>query len=324
MIRRTTRRPLTLLLGLALALLSAFTLPDIAGAVENIQVSTGDTRIRFGQDAHVGPDESLESVVVFGGDAVIEGTVGKSVVTIGGDVLLHPGALVGGGAARADATVVTIAGDILGARGAEVVGRTIDLSDPDWDWAGPHILTSIARVPFAAGSPGGWVADLAVWIVLGLFAAAVAPRQLGAVGHRLEERPLANLGWGALEALVIFPLATLLMVITIVGMLLAVPSALIVVPFLFMVGYLAAAGIAGRRLLAAVSGHGFPDLIPATIIGLIVFKLLAGVPILGTLLLLPVWIAGLGATVSALREWYGNRRGKGMRKGAAEAVIAPN
>jgi len=324
MIRRTTRRPLTLLLALALALLSGFTLPDIAGTVENIQVSTGDTRIRFGQDAHVGPDEYLESVVVLGGDAVIEGTVRRSVVVIGGDVRLQPGALVGIGADRADATVVTIAGDILGARGAEVAGRTIDMGDPDWDWAGPNILASIARAPFAVGSPSGWVADLAVWLVLGLFAAAVAPRQLSAVGHRLEERPLAHLGWGALAALVIFPLATLLMVITVVGILLAVPSALIVVPFLFVVGYLGAAGVAGRRLLAVISGRSYPDPIPATIVGLVVFKLVAGVPILGTLLLLPVWIAGLGASVSALREWYGNRRGKDMRETAAGAVIAPD
>ena len=272
----------------------------------------------------VGPDESLESVVVFGGDAVIEGTVRTSVVVIGGDVRLHPGALVGSGADRADAAVVTIAGDILGARGAEVAGKTIDLGNPDWDWAAPNLLASLARAPFAVGSPGGWVADLAVWIVLGLFAAAVAPRQLSAVGQRLEERPLANLGWGALEALVIFPLATLLMVITVVGILLAVPSALVVVPFLFVVGYLAAAGAAGRRLLSSLSGRSYPDPIPATIVGLIGFKLLAGIPILGTLLLLPVWFAGLGATVSALREWYGNRRGKDLRETAAGAVIPSN
>lgn len=312
MTTRTARRAQVLLLGLALALLAGFTLPEIGGAAENVQVSTGDTRIRFGEDVYVGAEETLESVVVFGGDAVVEGTVEHSVVTFAGDVRLEPGALVGYGAAPADATIVTVAGDILGSRGAKVAGKTIDFGNPDWDWTGPNILAAIARAPFAAGSPTGWGAGLAVWIVVALIAAAVAPKQLAAIGRRLEERPLPSLGWGALEALVIFPLLTLLMVVTVVGILLALPAALLFVPLLFVAGYLAAAATVGHRLLAAVGARNPGELIPATVIGVVAFKLLAAVPVLGTLALLFVWLAGLGATVSALGDWYRRRRDKDL------------
>src|SRR5665648_950307 len=199
--------------GLVLALTLLLLLsPTAALAVGTGSSESPDaTIIRLGEDVRVFPTESVETVVAFGGNIIVEGKVRGNVIAFGGDIEVRDGAVVGDGMTAEDFAVIS------------------------------------------------------------------------------------------------FPLITLLLVITVVGIFAAVPLALFIMPILVLAGYLAAAGILGQRLLRAV-GSAEPGLIAITMVGVVILEVLALVPILGALLLGLVWLAGFGATVAALRDWGQKRR----------------
>ncbi len=290
--------------GLVLALTLLLLLsPTAALAVGTGSSESPDaTIIRLGEDVRVAPNESVETVVAFGGNIVVEGQVRSTVIAFGGDVELHDGAVVGDGMTAEDFAVISFGGSVSEAGGADVVGKTVDLEGLDWFEGTAEALGA----PFRRGSATGWAIGLAFWLLVAFLAGRLASRQVEAVAQHLEQRPLANLGWGVLGALIIFPLITLLLVITVVGVFAAVPLALFIMPILFLAGYLAAASILGQRVLRAV-GSAEAGLIAATMVGVVVLELLSLVPALGALLLGLVWLAGFGATVSALRDWRQNR-----------------
>ncbi|GAB4243337.1 MAG: hypothetical protein Kow00129_02390 [Thermoleophilia bacterium] len=270
-------------------------------------VTGGDTVVAFGDDVHIGPADRVASVVSFGGEVTIAGVVEHSVVSFGGDVRLRPGASVGTRVTEDDVSVVTLGGHLEKADGAGLSGKTIDAADLDSDWLTDLEWPRVGLIPLTPGPGFGWAAGLALWLVVGLIAVALVPRQLQAVQVRLEAKPVSYLGWGALEALVIFPLATLLVAITIVGLVVALPWALIIVPLLFVFGYLSAAGVIGAKILAKL-GDGKEDLLLATVTGLVALRLVDLIPVLGSLALILVWLTGLGATVAAIWSWQRGRR----------------
>ncbi len=290
--------------GLALALTLLLLLsPPAALAVGTGNANSPDANIiRLGEDVRVAPTDSVENVVAFGGNIIVEGKVRSNVIAFGGDIEVRDGAVVGDGMTTEDYAVMSFGGTVTEAAGAEVVGKTVDLGSLDW----AEGTAAALGAPFRQGSATGWAIGLAFWLLLAFLASRLAPRQVGAVAGHLERRPLSSLGWGALGALIIFPLITLLLVVTVVGIFAAVPLALLIMPVLFLAGYLAAASILGQRLLRAV-GSTEPALIAATLTGVVVFELLTLVPVLGALLLGLVWLAGFGATVAALRDWRRNR-----------------
>ncbi len=290
--------------GLALVLTLLLLLsPPAALAVGTGNPDSLDANIiRLGEDVRVAPTDSVENVVAFGGNIIVEGKVRSNVIAFGGDIEVRDGAVVGDGMTAEDFAVMSFGGTVSEAPGANVVGKTVDLGSLDWVEGAGEALGA----PFRGGSATGWAIGLAFWLLVAFLAARLAPRQVEAVSKQLNRRPLPSLGWGALEALIIFPLITLLLVITVVGIFAAVPLALFIMPILFLGGYLAAASIAGKRLLRA-AGSAEPGLIATTMVGVVVFEMLALVPILGALLLGLVWLAGFGATVAALRDWRKNR-----------------
>lgn len=82
-------------------------------------VSTRGEIIRFGQDIHVGPGETVQGdVVAMGGDVTIEGTVRGSVTAMGGDVQLGP-------ASRVSEDVVCLGGTLHEEPGASVGGQRV-------------------------------------------------------------------------------------------------------------------------------------------------------------------------------------------------------
>lgn len=82
-------------------------------------VSTRGEIIRFGQDIHIAPGETVQGdVVAMGGDVSIEGTVRGSVTAMGGDVQLGPGS-------RVDEDVVCLGGTLHEEPGASVGGQRV-------------------------------------------------------------------------------------------------------------------------------------------------------------------------------------------------------
>ena len=186
------------------------------------QKSVGNI-VETGQDITVPLGTSANSVFALGGSITVAGSVREVVAGIGADVRLPPTARVGTAAGSGDTSLVVVGGDLTSAPGATVFGKTT--TEP---------LTSVRDAfttgfwrpiasPLAGLSLIGWAALTVLLVLLGLLVAAVLPRQTRASMRRVAAHPASSLGWGALTAFVIVPLATVALVITIVGILLSAP-----------------------------------------------------------------------------------------------------
>jgi len=84
---------------------------------------TGDV-VKVGTDVYLAPGQTVNSLTVFGGDAIVAGAVRHTVVAVGGNVRLRDTARVGTDMTAADTTVMAIGGRTLIAKGATVTGST--------------------------------------------------------------------------------------------------------------------------------------------------------------------------------------------------------
>jgi cytoskeletal protein CcmA (bactofilin family) len=292
---------------------------------------------RVSQDVRVaGGQVSLSGTVgrnltVAGGSIELApaGTVGGSLVAAGGAI--HVGAPVGNGARVAAGTLI-VAGRIgrnldaaVGAlrilSSADVQGDVHYLSDREASVdTGARIHGRLTRSE--APRPGlrrlaafvaGWVlvlvaASFVSTLVLGLSSLRWLPRYHAATVAVLRERPLAALGVG-LVAAVVTPVACLLLFASVVGapigLILAVAYAI-----LLYWGRIFAAARLGEAILGlfrATAGPGW-----AFLLGLVVYYLLALIPVIGWVAMGAVILLGFGAELIARRELYRRGREQGI------------
>lgn len=256
----------------------------------------GDVTLRANERAHdvvvFGGDATIDGqvthdTVVFGGDARINGQVRGELVVFGGDIELGPKAVLG-------RQVVVIGGEILNLHGRPVPRQEViggfslgKIDNPAVRWVRHGLLKGRLLVPDI-----GWP-----WVVFGAFAllylliAALFPRGIAACVESIEERPAGTV-LASFLMLFVLPLATLLLVATVVG--------LILVPFLF-IGLLFA-GIFGKASLATFLGRslfrGFGLMEPA---GRVLAGLGLGIALLALLYVIPV----VGLLTWILTAWYG-------------------
>ena len=96
-------------------------------------VQTRDAIIEFGDPVRIAENERVETVVSFGGDVTVAGTVTETVVAFGGDVRILPTARVGGAlSSPGDPSVVAMGGTITIADGARVAGEVKRIDEGDW------------------------------------------------------------------------------------------------------------------------------------------------------------------------------------------------
>jgi len=117
-------REIVLGLVVLIALLVAAPVALAADREGVIASASGSEIVKVGEDIFVGPGQIVDSVTVFGGDAVIAGTVRHTVVAVGGDIALRATARVGTQMAAADQSVLAIGGTARTAPGATVIGTT--------------------------------------------------------------------------------------------------------------------------------------------------------------------------------------------------------
>jgi hypothetical protein len=123
----TSVKPLrAILLGLVvlIALLVAAPVALAADREGVVAYASGAEVVKVGEDVFVGPGQIVDSVTVFGGDALIAGTVRHTVVVVGGDIALRATARVGTQMTAADQSVLAIGGTARTAPGATVIGTT--------------------------------------------------------------------------------------------------------------------------------------------------------------------------------------------------------
>ncbi|MBC7294234.1 MAG: hypothetical protein H5T84_09090, partial [Thermoleophilia bacterium] len=115
-------------LVVALVLGAAFLGPLASARAQGPDFVSGEQKIAAFDDVRVGPNETWDNVVVFAGDAVIEGMVRDRVVVVGGDLVVRAGAQVGQPGDADRATLICVLGNVSADPGAAVQGRTVDVA----------------------------------------------------------------------------------------------------------------------------------------------------------------------------------------------------
>jgi len=265
-------------------------------------------QVTFGGNITVPAGQTQQDVVVFGGSVLVDGTVSNDVVAIGGSVVIngtvgHDVAVVGGtltlGPHSSVGHDVNIVGGTLNrAEGAQVGGNVVYGRR---DGVGRVFVPGVTRVGVRGGDfaffrflnvVGGIVTAIGI-ILLGLLLLLFFPRQLEVTSSVVERRWLETfaLGVGGLLA----------------GIFLAVLFGITIIflPVSFLIAVAMAAGwvfgwaalflLTGQRLLRATNRA--QDLVPALLLGGILWGILANIPILKFLVILLGGSLALGAAI---------------------------
>lgn len=347
-----TRGVQRLLLGVLLALVPAALLaaPAVALPHHSPQVDTHargtrgftlatsghGTTVKFGESIVVAEGQSegtvvsiggnvtvqgtVETAVSVGGDVTVEGTVEKRVVSVGGDIRLLDGAVVGSRNSEQDTAIVLIGGALTRAPDATVTGEQTNVKG---DWMG-GLARSVAWNPIAApyrlGGVVPWFVQTIVLTIIAVIVAAVAPRQVRAVSRQLRRRPGASLGWGALATFVVLPVSVVVLAITIIGLLVVIPGVALGLPLLALFVGSSVAALVGTLILARSDQR--ENLILAAVLGVVILSVLRLAPFVGAVAAFFAWLVGLGALVLAVAEWQRGRR-EIRRAAHAAAGFAP-
>lgn len=302
--RQTSGFAIVTVLAMAVCCLGA-TLPSTACA-ETPFSAPDRTIVEIGESVYIAPGEVCDTVVAVGGAVTVAGTVRHAVVAMGGGVELLPGATVGALMTPDDVAVLTIGGTLTMAKGATLVGRSLDLPSAVGEVVGTAVVAPFGQPPH------GWV--LAIWggwtlfmVLAALAAAAVLPRQVTHVRNRLRARFWPSTGWGFITAFVLVPLSCAGLALTIVGILVLVPWAAVIVPLLALFGLVSAATLVGGGLLHAL-GSRRDSLVGAAVIGTGLLTLLQLIPVLGAVVLAVATVVGMGATWLVIADWWRESR----------------
>jgi len=194
---------------------------------------------------------AIEPIIVFGGDATIDGQTDDDVVVIGGTLRLGPKAVVGG-------DVVTVGGEAVIDPAATVRGKVdtavVDLPHVDWGagwpvWSGTG-WNWRGWWPFAALS--ATVLRLSLVLIVSLLLTVVAPDWVRSMGVRASSVLSSGLLGAAAEILFVPALIAVVigLAISIVGIPLlgAIPFALALGALAWTGGFAAVAASLGARL----------------------------------------------------------------------------
>jgi hypothetical protein len=307
---------------LPLLLWFSLLLPLPAQPAINITTTTQrghQTLIKIGSDVLVKPEETVDSVVVIGGNTTIEGEVRHATVVLFGNAdvrgRVNGDLVVVAGEAKVDSeaylggNLVTVDGTATGQPALRVGKNRVEISlgkkQPSLLWLGQYLREGILKGrPFPPQVRWVWGWAL-LFLLLHLMAVWVFPRGVQATADTLASRPVASLGMGLLTVVLAGPVLGLL-TLTVVG-LVAVPflgCALVVALWFGKAGLYTCTGQRAGRLLGA---NLLPQPVLALVIGtgLLYFTYMLpwlGFPMLGTMTLLAVGSATLAALTPARRE----------------------
>jgi hypothetical protein len=282
---------LVALVAAALALLLA-PVPALA------QEKTDDVYVRVNGTVDLAADESVDTLVAVNSEAQVAGTVRDTLVivnqtaTVSGDV--GRDAIVANGTLRLEPTahiggdVVLINSELSQADGAVIAGKVVERSGAS---AGAEFRRVTAAVSLIA-----WLGMTLLLVVVALGWAAIGGSQLSAIAGRLGARP----GLAAVAAVIFwiaFPVVAFLAFVTVIGIPIGI-ALLLVAPLLWGLGYVTT----GTRLgfFIADLRHTTPDLAHPyleAVLGVIIFQLIALIPIVGGIVVALAGLFGAGAIV---------------------------
>ena len=251
-----------------------------------------DSAVIFNGDATI-EGSTTGNVVVFNGDVEISGTVGDDVVVFNGHVLVRSGAVVQGD------VVSRLRSQIED--GATVRGEVKGLSswfDLEWFWF--------------VGRFAWWIAYSFSTLALGLGLLLFVPGVDAPLGDAFRWRMGSTFAWGA-AIFLLLPIAAVLFL----GLVLALPLGLfllLALALLYTLGYVAGAHALGRRAVKPETSR-----IVAFLAGWGILRAFGLIPLFGGLIWVLASIAGLGALVIAARRF----RPAGPRSPSEPAAPTP-
>lgn len=281
--RRGIARPLWLL---ALGLLLSLAIP--AGAPAQADAKPKD-RVVITGPVVVDRGDTAGDVVVVDGDVLVRGTVKGDLVVVNGEVTLR-GRVTGNVVAVADKVIIGSRGRVDGDLrygDNKPVGATSDKVGGKVKRFDPQAIAS----PIGAGIVlGVWLAVTVSIFLLGLILLLLAPRAADAVARSGIGKSLLV----GLLAFILLPIIAGIALVTVIGIPLGFVLLLLLVP-LYAISYVTGAWAVGRRILKPDKAR-----ILSFLVGLLIVRLLALIPIAGGLITFLVTLLGLGALFVAM------------------------
>jgi len=271
---------------LAVALLLCLAIPAVAPAKADDKtkervVITGPVVVERG--------DTSGDVVVLDGDVLVRGTVDGDLIVVKGDVTLR-GRVTGDLIAVADKVTVGDRGRIDG---------DLRYGDKKPEGAtGDKVGGEVKRFDVEAiVAPGGVGIVIGLWLavtfsifLLGLLLLLLAPRAADAVARSGIGKSLLV----GLLAFILLPILAIVALVTVIGIPLGLVLLLALVP-LYAIAYVTGAWAVGRRILKPGKAR-----ILSFLVGLVLVRLLALIPIVGGLITFLVTLLGLGALFVAM------------------------
>jgi|GEM_PF-1668273 len=290
-----------------------------AHAGDGTAAQTGGQKVVIFEDIIIGPEQAWNNVVAVGGDVIVEGVVAESVVAVAGDVTIRANARVGyDRPGHDDAAIVSVFGDVIVESGADVSGRVVDVGGGAGKALTAAFVDPVAR-PWKWTSVVGWIVSTIFLVIATVIVAAIAPRKIAAVRDRARHHFLSSLGWGVIGAVIGIPVITILLIVTVVGLLVVIPWLAIVVPIILLFGFVAVAALLGRLILGQKEDLR-SQVIAAAVVGVVILCVVRWIPYAGAIILAIVTLVGLGAIITAI---WGGRRGSREKAPVAPAPQPP-
>lgn len=292
------------------AILFALTLlAAIALTLTPTQAYAAGDLVRLNADVTVGPAETYGSVVVMNGSIVVDGHVENDAFTAKGDIIVHDGGSIGGDAVSLTGNVTTEGSGTIGGQRVEIGSGAVEPGGVSI----PHPPVVVGG--FHGGGIGGWIALTLGALGVGLLLVLISGNSLRAVGREISDRTGRTVLVGFL-ALIGVPVVFIVLLISVIG----IPVALLLIPLvpLFsLYGMFALALVVGERLLAAFDSPQTKD-VWAMVAGVLLIGLIRLIPVLGWIAFALAALAGFGATVSRLWDYFQERRA--TRPGPGQTV----
>ena len=300
-----------MLLGL-LVLVPVATAAEPWDDVQHLLISTGgDITVPAGQhvDLLIVTDGSAtisgdtDGVVVVNGTARFEGGRTSSVIAVNSTVSLDATSSVAGDIRSIESTVDQAPGAVID--GQVIVGTN------DIDWTGLAVATS--ALAFLA-----FLGFVVIGLVAGLTAAGLASRQVRSAGALIIHEPGKTIlaAFGGLFGII---LASVLAMVTVIGIPLGLAILLVVLPAVAFAGWLVAAIWLGEQILARLT----PDVTRerpylASVIGILALGVVSIVPLVGGI----IAFIGFGAVVLYLWRTFRGEPGASPAQSPAVAPVA--
>jgi len=276
----------------------------LAGGDVTISGTIGDDAIAAGGNVTLTPDSTVNGRAWFAGGRIdVAGTVGKELRATGGQIVLS-------GQVKGD---VTLAGNVISILdGAIIDGDLVYRSPRAAEIASGAQIRGTTRYEPVERPTGAIVAAVAGTGIVGLLSLIVTgsalyllfPRFIGTAMSTIRTEPWKCLGLG-LAILAATPIVISVLLFTVIGWLPAIVIGALYL-ILLLAGFLTGvlyAGDLGRRVLKRGDASRFGQLWSFAV-ALIVVTLLGFLPLLGTLLLFALLLAGTGSVELGLYRAY--------------------